>query len=338
MAILEHVEVKIISSSTEQQLKEYDDPDPEAVAVEGKIQKYIEAESGQEFKIEVTLKKGFCFHGADGIKIGVDIDGDTFSYIVVIVSNIRIKRDKNWFLMNFAFGEVTVDEDLHLDSAALLEELQNLGSIHITVCRATKTPLVEPKAHKSAEVTTSRELDKKLIVKSISHTFKLGTGTTIKEPHAHKIVWKRMRGRYDAAIQRKFLYRSYKALQYLGCIPTTSEPVPLSERPPADMTDAEKASQITGLRAETKAQRDEIQQLMQANQTLIREMGETRDLNKKITALQAALGNLGTIPPPPGSNISTIKRERVKQELNDEGDTPSRSAKRSRPEYVTLDD
>ena len=38
------------------------------------------------------------------------------------------------------------------------------------------------------------------------------------------------------------------ALQTLGCIRITPEPVPLSERSPADMTDEEKANQIVSLR------------------------------------------------------------------------------------------
>ena len=65
------------------------------------------------------------------------------------------------------------------------------------------------------------------------------------------------------ATQYKFLYRSHSqysfinleqglsflgALQYLGCIPTTLEPVPLSERPPTDMTGEERVTQIIELR------------------------------------------------------------------------------------------
>ena len=80
MAIMDRVEVKIISSATERPLEEYEHPDPEAVAVDGEIQRYIESESGHEFKIEVTLPKGFCYHGADGIGIRIEIDGDALKY------------------------------------------------------------------------------------------------------------------------------------------------------------------------------------------------------------------------------------------------------------------
>ncbi|MCJ1433775.1 hypothetical protein MMC27_003140 [Xylographa pallens] len=361
MAVLEHVEVKIISSSTGQQLKEYDDPEPETIAEDEEtgseeIKKYIEAESGEEFKIQVTLKKGFCYHGADGILIRVHIDGDALSRqywrlrpsyvsastrlptdIVEFVSSTNVKRGEEWCQMNFGFGEVIVNEDLHFDAMALHEKMRKLGSIHVKVRRATSTALVKPKAYESAKVITSSELDKKLVVKSISHTFKPGKQQIIEEPRAYEYAWNAIQGRHSAAIEYNFFYRSYRALQYLGCIPTTPEPLPLSERPPTDMTDEEKVRQIIELRAETNAQRDEIQQLTKANETLVKEMGETRDLNIKITTLQAALANIGTIPTP-SSNMPTVKRERVKQEPVEESETSSRPAKRAKPEYVTLDD
>ncbi|MCJ1383872.1 hypothetical protein MMC17_006986 [Xylographa soralifera] len=361
MVVLKHVEVKIISVPIGQRLKEYDVPDSEIVADDeetgsGKIQKYIEAESGKEFEIQVILKKGFSYHGAAGIHIKIGIDGDALNRnhwrprpphvlpstklradVVEVVSGTKIKRGEEWRYSRFGFGEVTVDEDLHLDATALQEKLRKLGSIHIAVCRATRTTRVKPTAYKSAKVTTSSELDKKLIVKSISHTFKLGTEKVIEEPKPHKHAWAPLLGPYSTNLQYVFFYRSYRALQYLGCIPTTPEPVPLSERHPADMTDEEKASQIVELRAGMKVLHDEIQQLKLANQALVQEMGDTRDLNMKINALQAALGSLGTMPTP-GPNRSTIKKERIKQELAEESGTPSRPAKRVKPEYVTLDE
>ena len=124
MAVLEHVEVKIISTATGERLKEYDDPDPEAVVVDGKIQKCIEAESRKEFKIEVTLESGFDYCGADGIYVNLKIDGKAvnrnwFKSTILTasrshgfrasvthhISTLGVKREEGWKKMSFAFGE-----------------------------------------------------------------------------------------------------------------------------------------------------------------------------------------------------------------------------------------
>ena len=78
MAILEDVEVKVILNRTGQPLVEYANPDPEAIIEAREVEKYIEAEIGAEFSIQVTLKAGFNFHLANGVNVYINIDGGTF--------------------------------------------------------------------------------------------------------------------------------------------------------------------------------------------------------------------------------------------------------------------
>ena len=134
MAILENVEVKIVSVSTGERFQKYDDPNPEATADDEEaddevMKKYIEATSGTEFAIHFTLQKGFCYHEADGILIGVIMDGDALrriyprpmpSYVfassrlpvdvVEVVSSSIIQSGEELRRMNFGFGEVTVGQ------------------------------------------------------------------------------------------------------------------------------------------------------------------------------------------------------------------------------------
>ncbi|MCJ1250514.1 hypothetical protein MMC30_007742 [Trapelia coarctata] len=77
MAVIEDVEVTIVSKSTGQPLVEYDDPDKETSTGGEEVQKYVEAVSDEEFGFVVRLKEGFNYHGADGIKVVFTMDGDT---------------------------------------------------------------------------------------------------------------------------------------------------------------------------------------------------------------------------------------------------------------------
>lgn len=92
MAIIEDVEVQIVSTATDQVLTEYDDPDPDAVVALRKIEKSIQAETNDEFYILVTLKQGFDYYGADGIRIGFNMDGGMLSRSKFYTRPSRIQR------------------------------------------------------------------------------------------------------------------------------------------------------------------------------------------------------------------------------------------------------
>ena len=124
MAVLEDVEVHVVSSRTKKDLVEYENPDPKAAAEEREVKKYVEAESDEEFYFSVKLKAGFKYHGADGVNIHFTIDGNAVNACWHVPSDVRsvcrgklgkdvchelrvlpAKRGNDWVDVAFAFGK-----------------------------------------------------------------------------------------------------------------------------------------------------------------------------------------------------------------------------------------
>ena len=91
MAILEGVETRITATETGKALQEYNSPRENADLGENAIEKYIEAETGMKFQIEVYLPKDFKLHGAWGVGVSVDIDGGVVSQLTAY-SRTRVKE------------------------------------------------------------------------------------------------------------------------------------------------------------------------------------------------------------------------------------------------------
>ena len=124
MAVLEDVEVHIVSSRTEEDLVEYNDPDPEAAGEGREVKKFIEAISDEEFYVRVTLKTGFKYHHADGVRVYLRIDGNAVSrrwywpidttsicYRKLVNDKSKIyravtsRRGNDWVDVTFVFGK-----------------------------------------------------------------------------------------------------------------------------------------------------------------------------------------------------------------------------------------
>ena len=115
-----------MSTATNMPLVEYDDPDVNRAARDMEVEKYIEAETGKEFYIQVKLKKGLKYHGADGFKIRYEMDeGRLLRYRTrkregrkialpqdrsVEFKDSPVKSGDEWECIRFSFGSVTVGE------------------------------------------------------------------------------------------------------------------------------------------------------------------------------------------------------------------------------------
>lgn len=77
MAIIDQIEVRIVSVATAQALPEYDKPNSVASRDDRSVEKFIEAQTGKEFRVEIYLMPNFNLYAASGIKVGLDIDGGT---------------------------------------------------------------------------------------------------------------------------------------------------------------------------------------------------------------------------------------------------------------------
>ncbi|MCJ1420787.1 hypothetical protein MMC32_007146 [Xylographa parallela] len=329
MAILEDVEVKVILNRTGQPLVEYANPDPEAIIEAREVEKYIEAEIGAEFSIQVTLKAGFNFHLANGVNVYINIDGGTFKRyafqrkprhlalmsgkllhdLVITRSTSESQHGQVSYSASYAFGSAVVDENLNLDNTMLQKELA-LGSIFVKIERVRSHARKVPRQRSRRELLQSQKINKNIIAKSNSNTFQVIPRTKINGPGLSTTVETRLSGKYGNVGKYKFYYRSHTALQYLGYIPTTPRPTPISEKLPAQLTGVEKIAEIKRLRAEViklmdsaDSQRAEIQQLMQANRIQAQKLQESANLNEKLDALRAAFRSVGNIIAPAATPI-----------------------------------
>lgn len=206
MAVIEDVEVQIVSVRTGEALLEYDDPDPNAVAKPMRVEKYIQATTDEEFHIMVKLREGFDFHGADGVRFGYNLDGDMLSRCkifrrpdeverletaeILTIQSARAKIDGTWKRIRFSFGAVGIgtfvgghqtlhsqltalqDEDLRTEKNILDTQLHTLGNIHVYVGRVKQHKRKSAKRNEGEIGTRHDNVNKKLLIQSISHSVK----------------------------------------------------------------------------------------------------------------------------------------------------------------------
>ena len=208
MVVLKDMEVYVVSSRSGERLVEYDNPNPDAAIRDRETEKFIEAKSDEEFYISVNLKAGFSYYAADGVKIYLNIDGaavDCVWYAPKDVSSIRhkklvndisyqfrdlpAKRGNGWVDVAFAFGKAEPgrcwncfggsvpkifypDEELHLEPAALRQQIKEVGTIVVCLARVTSRSLKHPRDRMSLDPCPVGQIDKKLIRQNISNTLK----------------------------------------------------------------------------------------------------------------------------------------------------------------------
>lgn len=127
MAIIEDVEVTIVSTRTGQRLVEFQDPAQTIPDKARNVCRYIEVVSGEEFKVVVRLKKGFQYHGADGIAIHLRLDGNALHRVryeerdprkapsgvlrddlVYEYINTKVGNRDSWSEISFSFGAADI--------------------------------------------------------------------------------------------------------------------------------------------------------------------------------------------------------------------------------------
>ena len=202
MAILKDVEVRIVSTSTNDPFLEYDDPKAKATGDTFLVEKYIEAETGKESRISIYIKPGFELLGAHAVNIGIKTsDGHVYFCKHYKKSMVLDGRDKgNPFIfkhvryvegnVGFAFGSLEIgerlsnslvktfliyskDEDIEIDKEAINKQADTIGSIVVYVERANKIECAEPElgfAAKFPPGNTGMKVAKELVKeKHVSH-------------------------------------------------------------------------------------------------------------------------------------------------------------------------
>lgn len=148
MAILQDVEVRIalntsgkaFSDAVGHALLEYQTPGTTHGQSLRIVEKYIEVVTRQNFQIEVYLQPSFDLYDADGVRIGVRIDGKTVNFHrwlrkesaeklrnagkPLIVSSVRRLEGVQHFAMGFAFGSLQLGQDLRGHSPIFLSNFE----------------------------------------------------------------------------------------------------------------------------------------------------------------------------------------------------------------------
>lgn len=129
MAILKDVEVRVVSKTTGLPLAEYAKPGM-IMGSNTSVERYIEAKTGEDFQIEVFIKRSFKYSKAWGLKIAIDIDGGVVSFTgfkskvsaanlqatgrPVVVESVPHLRGGHWSNVGFRFGSLSTSKSKHL--------------------------------------------------------------------------------------------------------------------------------------------------------------------------------------------------------------------------------
>lgn len=124
MAILDGIEVLIASRTTGKALDEYDKPNTVPSKDALSVERFVKAETGLEFHVEVFVKPSFKFHRAWGIQIAINIDGGKVNYCKsyskermqkkhskaepIVFDNALCKEGTQYSRIKFNFGSLDI--------------------------------------------------------------------------------------------------------------------------------------------------------------------------------------------------------------------------------------
>ncbi|KAL8922551.1 MAG: hypothetical protein Q9208_005053 [Pyrenodesmia sp. 3 TL-2023] len=285
MAILNEVEVRVVSKATGQSLDEYDKPGS-ALAINGSsVEKYIEARTGEDFAVEIRVKEGFDCFRAWGIRIGLEIDGGVVNYCrnlskekvshyrtvgaPAILDSVRQSDGKVHSRIGFQFGLLTMNEEANLPQEELENQARKLGLIRIYVERVNVTKLSQPKKRKGLlyKPLPTLEAPKELIKdKHISSVFQPGTQTPASGRGLRTEKYTTYIGNNSSRLNFHFYYRSEMHLRLLNCLPRS----PIPDPPPSaadgvSVVPAEDAQSPAAVKRDPTAVKTEVEETADNN-------------------------------------------------------------------------
>ncbi|KAF2651343.1 hypothetical protein K491DRAFT_719903 [Lophiostoma macrostomum CBS 122681] len=274
------VEVHVAGSA----LKEYDDdetPPPKTVT------KYIEAVSGAEFVIKYFFDRPFPT--TYGVEAQIYVDGKRVGVDLNQAANLLVARAKVWeggrvfvngesFRSKFRFSDVKIDDD-----SADLEQLSEghgvgaVGTIRVAFIhfvRQKESPLQDNHAGYKRPRERNTFSEKELKGQSVTHYSSMIPTKKTKEraTRANYTVDYTEAGKAPFATI-KFKYRSLQALKSMYIVPRTPSPVPLEERPAAELSPAELVELVNRMRKRDSeaAAAEKVKKEAQANVHVKRE-------------------------------------------------------------------
>ncbi|KAL8709804.1 MAG: hypothetical protein Q9225_007401 [Loekoesia sp. 1 TL-2023] len=353
MAILKDVEVRVVSKATGQPLEEYDKPGSPSSADGHAVGKYIEARTGEDFRVEVFIKKGFNCFAAWGIKVGITIDGGVVDYYKT-VSRFQVKRRKisgNPIVFDsvshsegslhsrigFRFGSLTMNEDIDLAPHKLASQAATLGTIKVYVERVARKYTSRPRIRKPMyKPLTTLEAPKELLKdKHISNVMQPGEKTPGLSP---ALIHHSPTPDHSPPILEEQPITPTKS----GQEPEVSRSVSATVKSEAEVTADNKGNRMKRELNTIDNHNNLAEEVQQLKQQLQESRAETAALMKTVLsrlgdAIQSAFATPTSLAPaaPASSQHPTVKRERIKEEdnietFNQASRAGSRSVKRTK--------
>ncbi|KAF5871093.1 uncharacterized protein Bfra_007606 [Botrytis fragariae] len=165
-------EVQIVNAVTGQSFKEYVKLGDQKIHGDREAERYITAHPGIMFKIQITLKTGFCFKPFDAVEANLYFKGQSTYYGLAVVNDPNpgracSKQDprmeiacvnmsnygKNVIGAPFVFKKFKIDERLSGQTDIIGVNSVDLGSFHVTLNR--RRIAATPNNYLSRDTTTA---------------------------------------------------------------------------------------------------------------------------------------------------------------------------------------
>lgn len=132
MAIQKDVEVRIARNTSKEiksntagdDLPEYEKPNSSSNPAQNSVERYVEAVTGQAFQVEVYIKPGFKFYGADGLTIRLMLDDKTVNKNLWFPRALVEQQQR-------AGQPLIISSTPHADGARFLNVGFIFGSLHL---------------------------------------------------------------------------------------------------------------------------------------------------------------------------------------------------------------
>ncbi|KAI9711915.1 MAG: hypothetical protein M1812_007069 [Candelaria pacifica] len=345
MPTLQNIQVNIKLTSTGKVLEEYDSTKKPLLSTEFHGRKYIEAQTDEEFSVEIALKPGFKYgKGANGFVVSVKIDDGKFVdhwefFRRAKVDLTRTDDLKHTFQtvydrraglfekFNFAFGRVHMgkdilsiglfelayrcaDEDLQVDQSTTDKQAETMGIIHVEVyqVRRIRCPPIDMYSNQSRTERLSEGSTDLVKQRFVDHTMKRAQIVSCADEPPRRIRNSTLQEYPNTPVLFTFRYCSRLALSVLGCNVRDHPPGDDEETPQSpSKTDGPRAFPRPDLPTEIQ---DEMARLW-----------------AEVSRLQRAVDSEKE------QNIEIKKEKRVKQEIKSETMNRSSQALMDIPEY-----
>lgn len=239
--------------------KEYDVPADSIEDTPTSVTKYIEAEDGTAFQIQLRFYRQFKYLNTDlcwRLRLDGKLVSETLLFkqsivhnYIIAIGSVYVGSDDKCFAKKFMFSALTTNDDpVKAKDEKLKGQVQELGQITIELHRVVIGEVSSP-YFRQVDASLDSVPEKALKGKSISRKTDLGPGVPTTPPVTRQVDWIDPVDKPFATF--RFRYRSMDDLKSEFIVPRSQSPVPLEERPVESLTAEEMRELLTRQRTQT---------------------------------------------------------------------------------------